>query len=213
VGADHKGPLAAFVVIAVVAAVLLVTSVRSQADPAWLRHLVAEPAAPGVMPAGVQHPAAPSATATSSSTGTADPTSGGEAPVGTSSQSSQHRAAHAPRVGGTARHADQGTVTQGATDSDPTSDPTDAPSTPLSTDAPGTPTTSEGPGLPGSGLTDQDGIDQDPLPTPGPGLFLWLPHGGWPTGWPAGWPRWASSHGDDHPWGAFATRRHLHRTH
>lgn len=30
-GADHKGPLAAFVVIAVVAAIVLVTSVRSQA--------------------------------------------------------------------------------------------------------------------------------------------------------------------------------------
>jgi hypothetical protein len=33
VGADRKGPLAAFVVIAIIAAVLLVTSVRSQADP------------------------------------------------------------------------------------------------------------------------------------------------------------------------------------
>jgi hypothetical protein len=36
VGADHRGPLAAFVVIAIIAAVLLVTSVRSQAAPAWL---------------------------------------------------------------------------------------------------------------------------------------------------------------------------------
>jgi hypothetical protein len=36
VGAEHKGPLAAFVVIAVIAAVLLVTSVRSQAAPGWL---------------------------------------------------------------------------------------------------------------------------------------------------------------------------------
>ncbi len=35
-GADHKGPLAAFVVIAIIAAVLLVTSVRSQAAPGWL---------------------------------------------------------------------------------------------------------------------------------------------------------------------------------
>lgn len=35
-GAEHKGPLAAFVVIAVIAAVLLVTSVRSQAAPGWL---------------------------------------------------------------------------------------------------------------------------------------------------------------------------------
>lgn len=32
-GADRKGPLAAFVVIAVIAAILLVTSVRSQAEP------------------------------------------------------------------------------------------------------------------------------------------------------------------------------------
>jgi hypothetical protein len=36
VGADRKGPLAAFVVIAVIAAILLVTSVRSQAEPGWL---------------------------------------------------------------------------------------------------------------------------------------------------------------------------------
>jgi hypothetical protein len=35
VGTDRKGPLAAFVVIAVVAAILLVTSVRSQAKPQW----------------------------------------------------------------------------------------------------------------------------------------------------------------------------------
>jgi hypothetical protein len=41
VGADRKGPLAAFVVIAIIAAILLVTSVRSQAEPS----LVAEPPA------------------------------------------------------------------------------------------------------------------------------------------------------------------------
>lgn len=35
-GTDRKGPLAAFVVIAIVAAILLVTSVRSQAEPPWL---------------------------------------------------------------------------------------------------------------------------------------------------------------------------------
>jgi hypothetical protein len=35
VGTDRKGPLAAFVVIAIVAAILLVTSVRSQAEPNW----------------------------------------------------------------------------------------------------------------------------------------------------------------------------------
>lgn len=35
-GADRKGPLAAFIVVAIIAAVLLVTSVRSQAAPGWL---------------------------------------------------------------------------------------------------------------------------------------------------------------------------------
>ena len=35
-GADRKGPLAAFILVAIVAAVLLVTSVRSQAAPPWL---------------------------------------------------------------------------------------------------------------------------------------------------------------------------------
>lgn len=35
-GADRKGPLAAFVVVAIVAAVLLITSVRSQAAPGFL---------------------------------------------------------------------------------------------------------------------------------------------------------------------------------
>jgi hypothetical protein len=36
VGANRRGPLAAFVVIAIIAAILLVTSVRSQASPGWL---------------------------------------------------------------------------------------------------------------------------------------------------------------------------------
>jgi hypothetical protein len=36
VGTDRRGPLAAFVVIAIIAAILLVTSVRSQAAPGWL---------------------------------------------------------------------------------------------------------------------------------------------------------------------------------
>ena len=44
-GVDRKGPLAAFVVVAVIAAVLLVTSVRSQASPGWLN--------PGNLPASV----------------------------------------------------------------------------------------------------------------------------------------------------------------
>ena len=35
-GADRRGPLAAFVLVAVIAAILLVTSVRSQAQPGWL---------------------------------------------------------------------------------------------------------------------------------------------------------------------------------
>lgn len=35
-GANRRGPLAAFVVIAIIAAILLVTSVRSQAAPGWL---------------------------------------------------------------------------------------------------------------------------------------------------------------------------------
>ena len=34
-GADRRGPLVAFIVIAVIAAILLVTSVRSQAAPRW----------------------------------------------------------------------------------------------------------------------------------------------------------------------------------
>lgn len=36
-GADRKGPLAAFVVVAVIAVILLVTSVRSQAAPGWIQ--------------------------------------------------------------------------------------------------------------------------------------------------------------------------------
>jgi hypothetical protein len=39
VGADRRGPLAAFVIVALIAAILLVTSVRSQAAP-WLRSTV-----------------------------------------------------------------------------------------------------------------------------------------------------------------------------
>jgi hypothetical protein len=36
VGADRRGPLAAFIIVAVIAGILLVTSVRSQASPGWL---------------------------------------------------------------------------------------------------------------------------------------------------------------------------------
>ena len=35
-GADRRGPLAAFIIVAVIAGILLVTSVRSQASPGWL---------------------------------------------------------------------------------------------------------------------------------------------------------------------------------
>ena len=35
-GADRRGPLAAFIIVAVIAGIVLVTSVRSQAAPGWL---------------------------------------------------------------------------------------------------------------------------------------------------------------------------------
>ena len=54
-GTDRKGPLTAFVVIAVVAAILLVTSVRSQADPTWLDHDVPATVVAGP-PTGDLHP-------------------------------------------------------------------------------------------------------------------------------------------------------------
>jgi hypothetical protein len=44
VGADRKGPLAAFVVVALIAAILLVTSVRSQAAPWFSARIAAGPA-------------------------------------------------------------------------------------------------------------------------------------------------------------------------
>jgi hypothetical protein len=44
VGADRRGPLAAFVVVALIAAILLVTSVRSQAAPWFSTRIVAGPA-------------------------------------------------------------------------------------------------------------------------------------------------------------------------
>jgi hypothetical protein len=36
VGAERKGPLVAFIIVAIIAVILLVTSVRSQAAPGWL---------------------------------------------------------------------------------------------------------------------------------------------------------------------------------
>jgi hypothetical protein len=47
VGADRKGPLVAFIVVAIIAAILLITSVRSQAATGWLGRAV--PSAPGVV--------------------------------------------------------------------------------------------------------------------------------------------------------------------
>jgi hypothetical protein len=44
VGADRRGPLAAFVVVALIAAILLITSVRSQAAPWFSTRIVAGPA-------------------------------------------------------------------------------------------------------------------------------------------------------------------------
>jgi hypothetical protein len=35
VRADRRGPLLAFIVVAIIAAIMLVTSVRSQAEPGW----------------------------------------------------------------------------------------------------------------------------------------------------------------------------------
>jgi hypothetical protein len=43
-GADRRGPLAAFVIVAVIAAILLITSVRSQAAPWFSARIVAGPA-------------------------------------------------------------------------------------------------------------------------------------------------------------------------
>ncbi len=43
-GADRRGPLAAFVIVALIAAILLVTSVRSQASPWFSARIVAGPA-------------------------------------------------------------------------------------------------------------------------------------------------------------------------
>lgn len=46
-GADRKGPLAAFIVVAIIAAILLITSVRSQAATGWLGRAV--PSTPEVV--------------------------------------------------------------------------------------------------------------------------------------------------------------------
>ena len=46
-GADRKGPLAAFIVVAIIAAILLITSVRSQAATGWLDRAL--PSTPGVV--------------------------------------------------------------------------------------------------------------------------------------------------------------------
>ncbi len=52
VGADRRGPLAAFVVVAIIAAILLVTSVRSQgAQPSPPGHHAGHSAPSGTLPA------------------------------------------------------------------------------------------------------------------------------------------------------------------
>ena len=43
-GTDRKGPLAALIVVALIAVILLVTAVRSQADDRW--HAAHHPVAP-----------------------------------------------------------------------------------------------------------------------------------------------------------------------
>jgi hypothetical protein len=60
VGGDRKGPLAAFIVIAIIAAILLITSVRSQAATAWTDRTL--PTAPRVVHAVGDGQNAPDAT-------------------------------------------------------------------------------------------------------------------------------------------------------
>ena len=51
-GADRRGPLAAFVIVALIAAILLVTSVRSQAAPWFRSTVVAGPVGEPGLPVG-----------------------------------------------------------------------------------------------------------------------------------------------------------------
>jgi hypothetical protein len=121
VGGDRRGPLAAFVVIAIVTAVLLVTSVRSQAAPGWLdpdelpatvvAARVAEPHLWGSVAAGVhqvvqdgvvlvRRAASAASDAPDSTTVTLGPSSSvaGSTETGDSADSAD------PRVAGTHRH-------------------------------------------------------------------------------------------------------------
>jgi hypothetical protein len=159
VGADHKGPLAAFVVIAIIAAVLLVTSVRSQADEGWLAvHRLftghhTSSIDTGVSPAGVQHPAAP----TPSSSPTSGSDSAGSSPTVPAAPSTSRDAGQpGPKTSG---HTSQ--ATHDETPSTPASQPT------RGVTAPGSPVTSGTPGpsgLPGP-IQQAFGGPKEPFPT------------------------------------------------
>jgi hypothetical protein len=116
VGADRKGPLAAFIVIAIIAAILLVTSVRSQAATGWLRDAL--PSTPTVVNAvgdgvdqiveggsvlvqgSTDQPLPPETPETSSpAPDSGDPTPGDDV---------HHRVGHRVRDDGTDRHHDSG---------------------------------------------------------------------------------------------------------
>jgi hypothetical protein len=53
VGADRKGPLAALIVVALIAVILLVTAVRSQAAPEW--HIAHHPVTHQHVPPVTKH--------------------------------------------------------------------------------------------------------------------------------------------------------------
>jgi cytoskeletal protein RodZ len=207
VGADHKGPLAAFVVVAIIAAVLLVTSVRSQAEPGWqhLRRLVAGPAAQAVMPHGVQQPAAPPPTSPSAPSGTTDPSSSLGAAQGTpttpttpsspGTRTTQGPAGNASHVAGTPRHTGQATITSNPSLGDqPVADPSGAPDSPGSAD----PT-----------LAAQHGFGPEGMLGPRHGDSTWKPQ----PWWPVAWHHWLSWGGAGHQWGRGPGRRQHHRPH
>jgi hypothetical protein len=144
VGADHRGPLAAFIVVAIIAVVLLVTSVRSQAAPGWLDPgkvpatavvgPVAEPhvwgAASGAVQQAVQEgvvlaprvaatgdaPAGPAVGATGATGATAGTATPGTATPGTATPGTAIAAARpAPRVAPGATHHSHQTDSPDAT--------------------------------------------------------------------------------------------------
>jgi hypothetical protein len=207
VGADHKGPLAAFVVVAIIAAVLLVTSVRSQAEPGWqdLRRLVAGPAAPAVMPHGVQQPAAPPATAPSAPRSTADGSSSlaatQDTPSTPSTSSTRSPAGNASHDARTPRHTGRATIIANPSLADqPASDPSAAPDSPGSSD----PTLAAQHGLGPAGMLGPDGMLGSRH-----GDFTWKPQ----PWWPVAWHHWLSAGGAGHPWGRVSGSRQHHRSH